>query len=59
MEEKDLTQSHSQQFVDAQGRKHVVIKPIRIEKKYREDGTVENINVVVPRLSMRPTVRPE
>lgn len=48
----DYTKTHSKQFVDQNGKKHVVIKPLRIEKTKNADGS-ENITIVVPRLSMK------
>ena len=54
----DYTSTHSQQFVDAQGQKHLIIKPLRIEKKLRPDGTIESVNIVVPRLSLKPKANP-
>lgn len=46
---QNLTKSHSKQFTDQDGKKHVIIKPIKIEKTKNADGT-ENITIVVPRL---------
>lgn len=50
---EDFTKSHSQQFTDSQGKKHVVIKPLRIERKPNANGGTDVI-VTVPRLSLKP-----
>ena len=49
---QDLTKTHSIQFVDSEGRKHVVIKPIKIIKTPNAKGGVD-VTIVVPRLAMK------
>lgn len=46
---EDFTKTHSKQFVDEQGKKHVVIKPLRVERVKNANGGYD-VTVVVPRL---------
>lgn len=52
----DLTKTHSEQFVDENGKKHVVIKPINVERTVHPDGRVD-VTITVPRVSMKPKVK--
>jgi hypothetical protein len=53
----DMTATHSQQFTDAQGKKHIVVKPIKVERIPNAQGGFD-VKVTLPRLSMRPQMKP-